>query len=142
MEQSWPKGMKHTKQREDVYGVLLNANGPLTAVDIYRRVPGYALSTVYRTLLAFEECNMVTKSSLLGEDTAVYELNCGAHRHYAVCLQCRERIPLKSCPFDDMDIQMQEGFTVTGHKIEIYGYCRKCSANRTEVSCESNCINL
>ena len=51
MEQQWPAGMKRTRQREDVYRVLTQAEEPLTAMEIYRRVmentsdQNYAIST-------------------------------------------------------------------------------------------------
>lgn len=132
MSESWPGAIKRTKQREEVYQVLLQADGPLTAIEIYRKLPEYALSTIYRALLAFAEHDIVIKFNLPGEDTAVYELNHGEHKHYAVCLNCHEWIPLKQCPLEHMNIQTQDGFIITDHKIEIYGYCKKCSKGKEE----------
>lgn len=126
MENKWPEGIKKTKQRKEVYNVLLNANSPMSAVDIYKHVPEYALSTIYRILAAFEEKNMVLKSNIPGEDIAVYEINRGVHKHYAMCLSCHELVALKKCPFESAYIETQDDFEITGHKIEIYGYCNKC----------------
>ena len=126
-EVKWPEGLKKTKQRTDVYEVLLKANAPMSAVDIFKEVPDYALSTVYRILASFEKYNLVIKSSLPGEDNSVYELNRGGHKHYAMCLKCHELVPLKKCPFEHVEIQTQENdFEITSHRIEIYGYCSKC----------------
>ncbi len=127
MEIEWPAGIKKTKQREQVYNVLANTTEPVSATDIFRQMPEYALSTIYRILSAFEEHNMVVRSNLPGDETAVYELNRGNHTHYAMCLGCHELVPLKHCPFEHVDLQTQEDdFEITGHKIELYGYCRKC----------------
>jgi len=52
MEIKWPDGLKKTKQRTDVYEVLLGADSPMSAVDIFKRVPDYALSTIYRSFPA------------------------------------------------------------------------------------------
>ena len=46
-----------------------------------------------------------------------------AHRHYAICLGCHSMKYIDICPVHSPDI---DDFTVTGHKLEIYGYCNKC----------------
>ena len=142
-EKNLPKGIKWTKQRKDVYEVLLEAKEPLSAVQIYNHIEktdtsgNYAVSTIYRILTAFEEKGMVTKSNWMGDGTLVYELNKGEHTHYAVCLSCHKRIPLHACPFEHMHLHAEEehheleddGFTVTGHKLELYGYCKTCKVS-------------
>lgn len=150
----YPKGIKWTKQRKCVYQILSEAKEPLSAHQIYHQalqmVPEdtYALSTVYRILAAFEENGLVNSTTWMGEDTVVYELEKGEHKHFAVCLECHKRIPLQSCPFsigheqEDFDHEECEhnhhhekdaalkDFTVTGHKIELYGYCSNCGKGR------------
>lgn len=132
-ELEYPQGLKWTRQRKSVYRILWNAEEPLNAAQIYHLAvqeaegKDYAPSTVYRILAAFEEQRLAEKTVLPGEDTAVYALNRGGHTHYAVCLQCHRRIPLQSCPFAHMNPEKEaEGFTVTGHRLELYGYCRDC----------------
>lgn len=145
-----PKGIKWTRQRKCVYRILENSSEPLSAQQIYQRIreqpdlPGgdsLALSTIYRVLAAFEENQLVSGTTWMGEDTVVYELERGGHTHYAVCLECHKRIPLHSCPFNighighfghrhnDADEDELSDFTVIGHKIELYGYCKKCQKN-------------
>ena len=85
----------------------------------------YAISTVYRILQAFEAAHFVSKMSLSGSDMAYYEWNEDCHRHYAICLKCHKRIALKECPFRNTDLP-EQGFRVTGHKVEVYGYCSMC----------------
>ncbi len=137
-----PQGIKWTKQRKDIFHVLQCANKPLSAYDIYQEIlvkgevdmSGFAISTVYRSLAVFEEKGLVEKSVLLGSDTAVYELTEGKHKHYAVCLSCHKLVPLKHCPFEHVahdHMESEDGdFVVTGHKLELYGYCRECTINK------------
>lgn len=135
----YPQGLKWTKQRKIVYKVLWETAQPLSAIQIYQRMSvnedngsgrgggEYAVSTVYRILAAFEEKGLVEKSTWMEDGTAVYSLNRGGHTHYAVCLKCRNRIPLQNCPFSHMHLEEgMEDFTVTGHKLELYGYCSTC----------------
>ncbi len=79
----YPKGVKWTKQRKCVYQVLSEAAEPLSAQQIYMQVEemtqnaAYALSTIYRILAAFEEKDLVSSTTWMGDDTVVYELNRG-----------------------------------------------------------------
>lgn len=129
----YPQGMKWTKQRKCVYRVLWEATEPLNAIQIYNQAERlaegeeYAVSTIYRILAAFEEKGLVEKSTFMGDGTVVYELNRGGHTHYAVCLECKRRIALQSCPFAHVHLEKENSdFTITGHKLELYGYCKEC----------------
>lgn len=132
-EVKFPQGIKWTRQRKNVYTVLREAKEPLSAVQIYRLAEkladgeDYAVSTIYRILAVFEEKGLVSKTTWLGDGAVVYELNRGQHIHYAVCLECHKRIALSGCPFAHIPLEQGTGdFTVTGHKLELYGYCKDC----------------
>lgn len=136
MEYQWPTGLKRTRQREDVFRVLTQAEEPLTAMEIYQRVrsntkdANYAISTIYRALSVFEEKELLEKTTLMGEDMAVYAWKRDVHKHYAICLICRRKLPLQSCPMEQLQLSPGfEDFTVTGHKLELYGYCKACKNN-------------
>lgn len=133
-QRPWPENIKRTRQREAVYDILVNTDEPLSAAEIYRRLEqsqpssNFAISTVYRALSVFEENGLVSKSMLMGDDTAVYAWDHGTHRHYAICLKCHKRVPLQSCPFEHAKMSTgNEEFQITGHKIELYGYCKQCN---------------
>lgn len=131
----YPRGLKWTKQRKRVYEILWNAKEPMNAVQIYHQLDReessqYALSTIYRILSAFEELGFVTGTTWLGDGTVVYELKREEHTHYAVCLDCHRRIALEHCPFAHLALEKEaEDFTITSHKLELYGYCRDCKAS-------------
>lgn len=135
IERNWPEGVKKTRQRIDIYRVLHDCDQPLSAAEIFAALnkehpgEGYAFSTVYRNLLAFEKAGILVRSVLSTEDNAVYELKQATHRHYAVCLKCHTKIPIKTCPLHDIAEHITESlpdFQITGHQLEIYGYCDKC----------------
>ena len=129
----YPQGLKWTRQRKSVYKVLWEAPEPLSAIQIYQRVAAdgadgqYAVSTIYRILASFEEKGLAEKTVWMEDGSVVYSLNRGGHTHYAICLKCHNRIPLQSCPFAHIHLEKgMEDFTVTGHKLELYGYCSAC----------------
>jgi Fur family ferric uptake transcriptional regulator len=140
IERNWPQGIKKTRQRIDVYRILYEAKEPLSAADIFQKLNQekpkemYAFSTVYRNLLAFEKAGIVVKTVLSTEDNALYELKQETHRHYAVCLVCHTKIPISSCPLHEISHDLAHSipdFEVTGHQLEIYGYCSKCKKSQT-----------
>ena len=91
--------------------------------------PKYAFSTVYRCLQTFEDAGILSRLSAVTSDNAMYELRLVQHRHYAICLKCKERFPLRTCFLGDLKNMLpadMEGFQITGHQLEIYGYCPKC----------------
>ena len=127
----WPAGLKRTKPRETVWQILQETEKPLDAKEIYlcvqRQDENLAISTVYRILSAFEEHGLVTKTAMMDGDTALYRLRRAEHEHYAVCIKCHKQVPLRCCPFEHMPLEAEaDGFTVTGHRLELYGYCREC----------------
>lgn len=124
---NWPSGLKHTRQRGQVMELLEKAEKPLSAVDIAKEAGAISLSTVYRILDSFEDCHLVEKITLPSCDTAFYKLSSGTHTHYATCLSCHKQIPLSFCPIEELKlVEDNEEFTITGHKLELYGYCREC----------------
>lgn len=116
-------GLKCTRQRINVMEVLTNAKSPLTAENIYEMSKGMSLSTVYRIVERLCEKGIVNKNTIQDSDKFYYELITGEHRHYAICLGCKSMRYVDICPVHAPEI---DDFTVTGHKLEIYGYCDKC----------------
>ena len=116
-------GLKCTKQRLQVLDILENAPSPLSAENIYEKVSEMSLSTVYRTLEKLCEKNIISKHTIQDSDKLYYEIIRNSHRHYAICLGCQSMKYVDVCPVHTANI---DNFTVTGHKLEIYGYCDKC----------------
>lgn len=130
-QNSWPAGIKRTKQRESMLSILNDSEKPLSAADICAKMEesnGSAwLSTVYRTLELFVKKGVVVKTNVMNHEMAVYELNRFKHKHYAVCMNCRKIIAIDNCPMEKFIPQLaDEGFRITGHNLEIFGFCKDC----------------
>jgi Fur family ferric uptake transcriptional regulator len=131
----WPAGIKRTKQREAVLAVLERADKPVSAAAICAQTEkdGEAvwLSTVYRILELFVKKGLAERIAMMTGEMAVYELNRFRHRHYAVCVSCRKIISMDNCPMERFVPKLADGdFRVTGHNLEVYGYCGDCDAGR------------
>lgn len=127
----WPEGLKRTKQREAILAALSGEVLPVTALCIFEKLQQAGepiwLSTVYRVLETFVEKGAVIKYVLTDSTMAVYELNCHLHKHYAVCVECHRMIPVDTCPIEDSLSSLMCGkFHVSGHNLELFGYCEEC----------------
>lgn len=125
------KGIKMTKQRAALLEILKNAEAPLTASQVHalyqQKDPAAWLSTTYRALETFTEKGLVNKTISMDDATATYEFNRHTHKHYAVCRRCKKMIDLECCPIKDLQVKTKDGsFHVTGHRLEVYGYCDDC----------------
>ena len=118
-------GLKRTRQREALIAALESADKPITAEEIYDRSGDMALSTIYRTIERLREKGIITSTTIPQSDGVFYELTGNEHRHYAICLSCRRMKYIDICPLHETRL---DDFTVTGHKLELYGYCGECGA--------------
>jgi Fur family ferric uptake transcriptional regulator len=124
------RGLKLTKQRSAIIRVLNASQIPLTAEELFLRIreknDNTSLATVYRNLKTLVAAGLVIKSGFL-EDKAQYRLANKSHSHDLICLGCHKVVEMSQCPLECLDnIGQKEGFTVTEHRIELYGYCQEC----------------
>jgi Fur family ferric uptake transcriptional regulator len=132
---NWPAGIKKTRQREAVLAVLENAGRPVSASDICSQTEknGEAvwLSTVYRILELLVRKGIAAKIAVMNSEMALYEINRSQHKHYAICVGCHKIISMNNCPLERFIPNLEdEDFHVTGHNLEIYGYCKDCDVKR------------
>lgn len=128
------EGMKSTKHRNAILLFLEQAKHPMTAEELYislmEDTTTINLSTVYRTLDAFVSKNLVIKSTM-DDGKARYELNQHEHKHHLFCVGCHKVFSIEDCPIRELQeiLKKKIDFDVTGHKLEIYGYCHDCKHN-------------
>lgn len=125
------EGMKSTRHRNAILLLLEQSEQPMTAEELYislrEKTATINLSTVYRTLDTFVSKKLVLKSTL-DDGKARYELNHHEHKHHLFCVGCHKVISIEDCPMGELQeiIKKRIDFDVTGHKLEIYGYCHNC----------------
>lgn len=125
-------GVKNTRQRNMVLEFLKKNDDPLTAEQLFMSVnsvdAAISLSTVYRILDTFLQHGIVEKVSFTEGNKSMYELVRNEHRHYLVCVGCKRVMPVNGCPLQGYEKTLEEKtrFQITGHKLEIYGWCPLC----------------
>ena len=124
--------LKVTPARRIIVEVFSRSPDQLfTAQEIYDLVRGRTaktnFSTIYRNLETMTNKGLIEKISL--EEGSKYKFRVqGPHGHHMICNTCHQTEPLPFCPLADLEKTLQEdsGFLPTKHRLEIYGYCRKC----------------
>lgn len=125
-------GLKNTKHRNSILSVFEKSAQPLTADQIYAELvsqnTAINLSTIYRILKTLTEKELIIKTTIEVDNKALFELNSDEHRHHLVCIECKEITMVDECPFEEYEKKLKEkmGFTILGHKLEIYGVCNRC----------------
>ncbi|MDD3365230.1 MAG: Fur family transcriptional regulator [Syntrophomonas sp.] len=125
-------GLKNTKRRNSILEVLAMSAQPITVDQVFLELQqnnvSINISTVYRILETLVSKGLILKTNIIGENKSLFELNQMEHTHHFICIGCKQMFAVDDCPFEQYGelIQAKMGFNVTGHKLEIYGYCRNC----------------
>ncbi|MHC5537873.1 Fur family transcriptional regulator [Singulisphaera rosea] len=132
-------GWRYTAQRLAVYEHLSGAEHHPTAEDVFRgvrsRVPKISLATVYKALETLVACGLATKLTA-GDGSARYDARSDHHYHLR-CLHSGSvhDLPTQFDPdlIDKLDPDLtrelrQQGFRVTGYRLELVGYFDPSSA--------------
>ena len=125
------KGQRFTGQRAAVYRFLAGTEIHPTADEVFLGVrqllPGISLATVYKSLETLVGCGLAVKLTY-GDGSARYDGRTDPH-HHARCLVCGK---VKDVHGDIAGEDLQPicgsagGFTVTGYRLELTGYCASC----------------
>lgn len=121
-------GLKCTKNRNQIFSLLLKTKKPLSATQIRSFLPYLDTSTVYRTLDTFRNANIIHVVPK-GFKT-LYELseNFIEHHHHITCEKCGRIYPITSAELENIinNLTLSIDMVPTYHNIEIYGICSNC----------------
>ncbi|RYM06296.1 transcriptional repressor [Sporolactobacillus sp. THM7-7] len=123
------KGYKHTDKREDILALFEKRQGYLSAKEVLTALkdayPGLSFDTIYRNLSLFKKLMILEETELDGEKMFQFQCSTQHHHHHLICLRCGKTKTIDVCPMQDLS-KVDPDFQVTGHKFEVYGYCRSC----------------
>lgn len=126
------KGLRMTRPRQVVLSILEEASSALSAQNIYQtalaKKEKIGLVTVYRTLDLLEEFGLVRRVHNQDECQG-YVLSSPGHHHHLVCRSCKQAVEFIGS--EDLSVivqrvQLQTGYQVSDHLLELYGLCPSC----------------
>ncbi len=126
------KGLKLTRQREEILKSLMAANRHLGIDEVYVTLKKQDLTlgraTVFRTIKLLQECGLVAEVGAVN-GRSKYELKADRpHHDHMVCIECGRILEFQSPMmerFQDEAIR-RHGFVALWHRHEIFGRCRDC----------------
>ncbi|MGL4819395.1 MAG: peroxide-responsive transcriptional repressor PerR [Bacilli bacterium] len=127
-------GVRITPQRQAILEFIISAKSHPTADEIYRalesRFPSMSVATVYNNLKVFKELHLV-KELTYGDASSRFDFI--THDHYHVICEVCDRIVDFTYPalneIESLASHMT-GFEVTSHRLELYGVCPDCQAQK------------
>lgn len=124
-------GMRQTRQRQQVWEVVLALGGHCTADEIttaiQRHQPSFPRSTVYRTLDALTASGAL-HAVRLGDGAARYEVATEPHQH-AICQVCERVFHVEQALLEELERHLRDHhrFTPLRTEVVVVGICDDCA---------------
>ena len=125
-------GHRFTEQRAAVYRFLSSTTSHPNADEVFQvvrsDVPGISLATVYKSLETLVSCGLAAKLSY-SDGSARYDARTDPH-HHARCVGCGRVMDVPGQFSEgELDLLGDEltGFSVTGYRLELTGFCSHCT---------------
>ena len=130
------KGLRNTPEREQVVKLVFSIHDHFDVDELYlqlrRQSDKISKATVYRTIPLLLESGLIQEAYF--EDGHVHYEHIYGHEHHCHlrCLDCGKVVEFteKAVARVEEEVGDRFDFLVTGHKLEVYGYCAKCKVHR------------
>ena len=129
-------GLRSTEQRRIVTEMFFASDGHLSIEDLLDKVrveePKIGYATVYRTLKLLKECDLAFERHF-GDGVSRYEVAWeDEHHDHLICTDCEKIIEFEDNAIEVLqhEVAARHGFTLSRHKLELYGLCPDCQAKK------------
>ena len=130
------KKLKMTPQRLRILAVFLAGKGHVTSEELHQKVksssPNIGQATVYRTLRLLADAGLA-KAVEFGDGAMRYEILYGqSHHDHLICEACGVNVEVVDPAIEQLqeEVARRHGFTLTAHKLYLYGLCPECRKKR------------
>ncbi len=127
-------GHKLTNARLTVLGVVERGGGHLTSTEILNRVNAVdariGRASVFRALDLLTRLSIIRPTYIDSSITPTYVLLPDGHHHHVICTHCNRVIEFEDCGLSKLaaDLERRLHVQLSGHLLEFYGLCDRCSA--------------
>jgi Fur family ferric uptake transcriptional regulator len=126
-------GYKLTNARLTVLDVLETHGGHMTSTQVLDEVDRIdseiGRASVFRALDLFTRLSIIRPTYIDSSTTPTYVLLPGGHHHHIICTNCNRVIEFEDCHLGQLEseLECQLNVRLTGHLLEFYGLCDRCS---------------
>jgi Fur family ferric uptake transcriptional regulator len=129
-------GLRSTEQRRLVTEMFFATTEHLSIEDLLDRArgeePKIGYATVYRTLKLLKECGLAFERHF-GDGVSRYEVAwADEHHDHLICVECEKIIEFEDADIEELQhrVAARLGFMLVRHKLELYGLCAECQAQK------------
>ena len=126
------RGLNTTAQRRTIAQAFFDLPGHHSLEEFYQYVlkqdAGIGQTTVYRTLKLLCDAGLATEIQFSDNITRYEVALPKSHHDHLVCLGCGAIVEISDPRIEKLQRELAEaeGFSLTGHLHNMYGYCRAC----------------
>jgi Fur family ferric uptake transcriptional regulator len=123
------RGLKHTRQRDQILEVFFAAGGHVSIDDllgqVQERMAGVGYATVYRTMKLFAEAGVAHERHFDDGQSRYEPVIDDEHHDHLICTTCGTIFEFEDPIIEQRqaDIAVAHGLRVEHHRHEIYGSC-------------------
>ncbi|MBI3752673.1 MAG: transcriptional repressor [Deltaproteobacteria bacterium] len=128
------KGLKSTTQRDDIIDVFFKTSTHINLEELLKKVrrknPKIGYATVYRTMKLLTECGIAMERQFGDGQTRYEHIPDDSHHDHCICVRCGRIMEFENQKIEHLQKEIADklNFTVTNHKLELYGFCSKCGS--------------
>jgi Fur family transcriptional regulator, ferric uptake regulator len=131
---SWiaSRGLKATRQRDLIVDTFFSQSGHLSVDELLDEVTArdatIGAATVYRTMKILTDAGLASARHFDDGQTR-YEAALDRHHHdHLICTRCHAIVEFENERIEELQDRVagEHDFTVTHHKLELYGLCKAC----------------
>lgn len=135
------EGLRRTKPRQALVAQVAawGRDGvDFTAEELWRAVredaPEVGRATVFRTMETLTNLGLLDRISFADGAERYHTMAPGAHHHHLTCSACHRVVNVALCiPEEALRAAASDaGFTLSGHRVELFGLCEHCQAEGEE----------
>ena len=135
------KGHTAPKTRDAVVEIFLGTTEHVDLQTLHeiarKKHAGVGFATVYRTMKLLEEAGLAHARRFGDAKNTLYEVAVGrAHHDHLICERCGRIVEFVDADVEALQdrIAHRHGFTLSGHRHELYGLCAECRGRRRSTS--------
>lgn len=129
-------GLNITNQRKSIAEAFFELSGHHSLEEFYQYIlqkdPGIGQTTVYRTLKLLCDAGLANGIQFSDNITRYEVARPHQHHDHLICLKCGKIVEICDNRIEALQNQIAEanGFVLTGHSHNLYGFCSNCAGKK------------
>ena len=129
-------GLNVTNQRKLIAESFFDLSGHHSLEEFYQHIsqrdPGIGQTTVYRTLKLLCDAGLANGIQFSDNITRYELVRPNEHHDHLICLKCGKIVEICDNRIESLQKEIAEnnGYVLTGHSHNLYGYCPSCALKK------------